>query len=83
MVVVLEARGSHGLPPLGACEWALPTAPVTSGVGEKKKKRALQPGTTRYCSRPPGNTPALQLPLLNALGRAQTLDRCPFPRPYN
>ncbi len=39
MVVVLEARGRHGLPPLGACEWALPTAPVTSGVGKKKKKK--------------------------------------------
>lgn len=38
-VVVLEARGRYGLPPLGACEWAPPAVPVTSGVSKKKKKK--------------------------------------------
>ena len=37
--VFLEDRGRRVLPPLGAYEWAPPEAPVTSGVG--KKKRAL------------------------------------------
>ena len=81
--VTLEARGRRGLPPLGACEWAPPVTPVTSGVGKKEKKRALQPSTICCCSHSPGNTPTLQLPLPNALGGAQTLGHCPFPRPYN
>ena len=38
MVVISEAKGRHGSPPLGACEWAPPTTPVTSGVGKKGKK---------------------------------------------
>ena len=33
MAVASEARGRRGLPPLGACEWAPPEAPVTSGIG--------------------------------------------------
>ena len=70
-----------------ACEWAPPAALEASVVGKKKKKKkkkkALQPSTTGYCSQPPGNTPTLQLPLPNALGSAQMLDHCPFPRPYN
>ena len=28
----------HGLAPLGACEWAPPVTPVTSGVAKKEKK---------------------------------------------
>ena len=39
MVIISEARGRHNLSPLGACEWALPVALVTSGVDKKKKKR--------------------------------------------
>ena len=27
------------MPPLGVCEWAPPVASVTSGVGQKKKKK--------------------------------------------
>ena len=50
---------------------------------KKKKKKALQPSTICYGSHSPGNTPALQLPLPNALGDVQTLGHCPFPRPYN
>ena len=80
VVVVSEARERLCLPPLGACEWAPSAAPVTSGVS---RKRALQPSTTHYCSHAPGNTLALQLPLQNTLGSTQTLDHCPFPRPYN
>ena len=38
MVVVSEARGMSGLPPLGACEWAPPAIPITLGVGKKRKK---------------------------------------------
>ena len=41
MMVVLEARGRHGLSTLGACEWAPPAAPVTSGVGKRKKKKGI------------------------------------------
>ena len=33
----------------------------------------MQPSTICYCFHSPGNTPALQLPLLNALGGTQTL----------
>ena len=54
-----------------ACEWAAPATPVTSGVGKKEKKRALQPSTTHCCSHFPGKTPTLKLPLPNALGGAQ------------
>ena len=53
------------------------------GLAKKKKKKALQPSITRCCSHPPGNTPALQLPLPNALDSAQMLDHCPLPGPYN
>ena len=31
-LVISEARGRHGLTPLGFCAWAPPVAPVTSGV---------------------------------------------------
>ena len=49
----------------------------------KKKKRGEKKNTTQGSSHSPGNTPTMQLPLANALGRAQMLDHCPFPRPYN
>ena len=40
--------------------------------------------STIHChSYSPGNTPAVQLPLPNALGGAQKLGHCPFPRSYN
>ena len=81
--VLSEARGRRGLPPLGACEWAPPATPVTSGVGKKEKKRALQPITMRWCSHSPGNTPTLLLPLPNTLGSAKMLDHCPCPGTYN
>ena len=81
VAVVSEARGKRGLPPLGTCEWAQPATPVTSGVGKKEKNRALQQSTMCCCPYSPGNTPTLQLPLSNTLGRAQTLGHCPFPRP--
>ena len=61
---------------------APPAAPVTSGVGQKKKEGTA----TKYhmlllsCS---WEHTALQLPLPNALGGTQMLDHCPFPRPYN
>ena len=80
---VLEARGRHGLPPLGAYEWAPPVTPVTSGVPKKEKKRALQPSVKRCCSHSPGNIPIMQLPLPNAMGDPQTLGHCPFSRSYN
>lgn len=51
--------------------------------GRQKKGGALQPSIIRYCSHSPGNKPALQLPLPNALGSSQTLYHCPFPRLYN
>ena len=35
VMVISEARGRHGLPPLEAYEWAQPVALVTSGVGKK------------------------------------------------
>ena len=79
-VVISEARRRHGLPPLGACEWAPLAIPVTSGVGKKEKKRVLQPSTIHRCSRSPENTPTLQVPLPNALGDAQTFGHSPFPR---
>ena len=77
-----EARGRCGLPPLGACEWPHLQSQSPQGLA-KKKKRALQPSTTRCSSYVPRNTPALQLPLPNTLGGTQMLDHCPFPRPYN
>ena len=65
--VFSEAEGRHGLLPFWACEWALPLAPVTSGVGKikkkKEKKRSPQPSATPCCSHAPGNTHALQLSL--------------------
>ena len=42
LAVALEAVGRCGLPPLGACEWAPPAAPVTSGVGKKKEGTATK-----------------------------------------
>ena len=39
LVVISEARGRHGLPPLGNCEWAPPAAQITSRVSKKKKKK--------------------------------------------
>ena len=74
---VSEARGRTGLPPLSACEWAPPATPVTSRVGKKEKKRALQPSIICYCSHSPGNTPTLQLPLPKPLVGGQTLGHCP------
>ena len=82
VAVFSEAEGRHGLPQMGACKWAPPAAPVTSGVG-KKIKRALQPSTHMLLLSCPGNTPTLQLPLPNALGNAQMLDHCPFPGTYD
>ena len=38
MVVISEARGSCGLPSLGACEWAPPATPVISGWQKRKKE---------------------------------------------
>ena len=86
-VVVSEARGRHGLPPLGACEWAPPATPITSGAGKEKKKKKKKKGpATKYhmlllSLRWKHTCPAASLP--NALGDAQTLGHCPFPRPYN
>ena len=47
-VVVSETRERHGLPPLGACEWAPTVAPVISGVGKKKKKKKISTATEYY-----------------------------------
>ena len=77
MVVVLEARGRHGLPPLGACEWALPTAPVTSGVGEKKQKEGT---TTRHYTLLLSPSWEHTCP---AAATAERSGQSPFPRPYN
>ena len=79
----LRGQREAWLGPLGAWEWAPHVTPVTSGVDKREKKRALQPSTIHCCSHFHRNTPALQLPLPNALGGAQTLGHCPFPRPYN
>ena len=79
--VFSQARGRRGLPPLGACEWAPPAAPVTSGVG--KIRGHCNQATHVIALTPPGNTTTLQLPLPNALGSPHLLDHCPFPRPYN
>ena len=38
VAVVSEARGRHGLPPWGTCEWAPPVTPNTTSVVEKEKK---------------------------------------------
>ena len=76
-----EAGGRHGLPPLGPVSGLHLRLRSPQG-STTTKKRALQPSITRCCCHPPGNTPTLPLPLLNALGSFQTLDHCPFPRPY-
>ena len=81
--VISEARGKHGLAPLGACEWAPPATPVTSGIGKKEKKRALQPSTKHCCSHSPGSTPTLLLPLTNILGSTHMPDLCHFLRSCN
>ena len=83
MAIISEARGRHGLSPLGASEWDPPETLATSGFDNKEKKRALQPSPIRHCSDSPGNTPTLQLPLPNTLGGAQTLGHCLFPRAHN
>ena len=36
--VLSEAKGRHGLPPLGAYEWIPPLTPFTSGAGKKEKR---------------------------------------------
>ena len=86
VAVVWEARGRHDLPPLGAYERAPPGAPVTSGLAKKKKKKRRN-----FNQAPKHHTLLLsilwehthQVPLPNSLGSTQTLDHCPFPRPYN
>ena len=50
---------------------------------QQKKKRALQPSTTHYCSHSSGSIPALLLSLPNALESAHMLDHCRFPGTYN
>ena len=47
------------------------------------QRRTLWQNTTFYCSRPPGRTPTLLLPLPNALGSTHTLTYCPFPGTCN
>ena len=50
VAVTLEARGRHGLLPLGACECAPPVAPQSPQESTTTKKKSLQPSTTCYCS---------------------------------
>ena len=82
--VLWDAGRRGGLRALGACGEAPPAAPVTSGVGKKKKKKE---GTAtkhhKLLLSSPRNTATLQVPLPNARGGTQTLDHCPFPKPYN
>ena len=79
VAVTLEARGRHGLLPLGACECAPPVAPpVTSGVSKKKKVTA-----TKHHMLLLSLPCALQLPLPNILRSTQLLNHCPFPKPYD
>ena len=83
VTVILGARGRHGLLPLGSCEEAPPAAPVTSGVGKKKRGHCNQ--APRIVPLTPLGTPPTppQLPLPNILGSMQMLDYCPLPRLYN
>ena len=36
-MVISEARGRHGFPPLEAYEWAHPVIPINSGIVKKEK----------------------------------------------
>ena len=75
-------REKCGLPPLGACEWAPPAAPVISGISKKKRAHCNRaPPTVAHT--PLGAHPPWLLPLPNALGSTQMLDHYPFPRPCN
>ena len=53
--------------------WLATTAGLSPQGLAKKKKEGTATSTIRCCSHSPGNTPALQLPLPNALGGAQIL----------
>ena len=66
----------------GACVWAPPATPVTSGVG-KIVKRGHCKQAPYAVDLTPLNTLTLQLPKPNTLGDARTLGHCPFLRPYN
>ena len=59
--VVSEARGRHGLPPLGACEWAPPSTPVTSGVAKEEKRGHCNQVSYAVALTPLGTYPTLQL----------------------
>ena len=82
MAVVLEAKGRHGLPSLGACEWAPPAASATSAVGKKKKEGTATKHHTLLLS-PPWELTRPAAASAKCSGQNQMLDYCPFPRPYN
>ena len=50
---------------------------------QRAPQRTMRQNTTCCCSHSAGSTPALLLPLPNALGSAQTLGHCLFPETYN
>ena len=88
----LEARGRHGLAPLGACEWAPPVAPITSGVSKKKKKKKKKGKKKRgHCNQAPhvialrslGTHSAFSCHWKTLWAVPQTLDHCLFPGIYN
>ena len=77
--VITDYRGGCGPPPLGIPEQESPAAPTTSEG--TTKDTATEPH--RLLLSLPWEQPAQLLPLLNALGNAQTLDHCPFPGTCN
>ena len=78
-MVILEARERHSLPPLGACEWAPPEAPVTSeGTASKNHTLLLllfwehnfPAAATAECSGQYPDACSLSLPKILQLGAA-------------
>ena len=82
-VIISEARGRCGLPPLGACEWAPPATQSPQGLAKKKKRGHCNQAPYAVALTPVGTHPPCSCHCQNALDDAQTLGHCPFLRPYN
>ena len=78
--VISDSRGGRGPLPLGIPEQEPLAAPTTS-EGTTEEATAMEHHLLLLSL--PRSTPALPLPLPNALGQCQMIDHCPFSGTYN